>query len=297
LGRYLPSTQVTRFLKLHRAIKAVTIRSPDFDSRVPTQRLVIRDVLTDLFPSQWYARGFFLFDICEFSRRMPAEQVTLRLALEVAIRRAVVTLKKENAGVDCNINLIPTGDGYYLWHRNAGRSFDAIVFAIGALALANARSDRLSAIELNIRTAFVIDRMFTIPLLEINQAFGVGSVFRDAVGPALNNAARLCAAAAPNQMLMGVFSEIEEVESGETIRTPANLVAAANALISNPATFALTIDPDEAFRVVDKHSAVHRCVNVRGTCFYYVGTKRQKVDIGLRQDLSKRLDPEEFIGS
>src|SRR5947208_945469 len=60
LARALDPSQADYLCGLHRSIQKHTFNFEGFNSNDRAQRHVVRAVLSDLFPSQWYARGFLL---------------------------------------------------------------------------------------------------------------------------------------------------------------------------------------------------------------------------------------------
>jgi hypothetical protein len=293
LGRYLRPEQAERFRSLHRSIDEYVFRFPAFNSQDRLQRQVVRDVLTDLFPSQWFARGFLLFDIVEFSLRSPAEQVSLRLVLNEAIRTAYATFRAYCPSFDLTFNLIPTGDGFYVWHDRPGMTYDAATLVVGVLTVASVARPSLAGLDLRLRTALAVDRVYTVPTRRIDDRLSP-RVFRDAIGSALNVAARLCAAAAPGQILLSELSTVKADED-EAIRTSGDLVNASNELIDRPGQFSLAIDPAEVLKFADKHGEVHRCYNVNGLSFVQGTTTVSVRNVGLKRDTAAKLKADDFV--
>lgn len=293
LDRPLDPSQAIKMTKLHREMKQAVFRCPAFDSTDGAQRRVVRDMLTAVFPTQWYARGFLLFDICRFSTRTPSEQVALRLTLDTAMRQAVITLAAAAPTTDTDFGLIPTGDGYYVWHRRPARDADAATLVVGALTLAALAKPAWRGLGLHVRTSFVIGRAFTLPARELAPSRDARIVSTDALGPALNDAARLGSAAAIDQFLLGDFKNEHPVNPDESIRNPEGLLQAANQLVNNP-NFNLRIEPNEKFKVIDKHGHSHQCWNVTGDSYFAMGDKIFPVNIGVAWDPTRELDPAEF---
>jgi hypothetical protein len=292
LGRELDPTQAARLAALHRKIFDNTFRCVDFDSRDRYQRRVARQLISDASPSQWVARGFMLFDIVSFSTRTAREQVTLRLTLDSAIRHADRVLRARVLDVP-SFNLIPTGDGFYVWSTAAQRRGDATTLALGAFTLAALSQPDLNASAIRVRAAFAIGQVFTLPTPSLGVGPPVMSVFRDAIGPAPNIAARLATGAAPDQLLVAEFLSDRVSEWDVPVRSTADLLAAAETLVGDP-DFQLRIDPPDLFKVIDKHGEAHRCYNVNGQSFYYVGSSKHLVSIGLATDSSRELKPGDF---
>jgi hypothetical protein len=296
LGSALLPQQAARFSKMHRGIRVRSFKHPSFDSTNPDHRYLVRDILGSLFPSQWYARGFLLIDIVQFSLRSPAEQVALRTSLEESIRQASLALKHLCTSHDLSFNLIPTGDGFYAWHSRPGRDRDAATLALGIVALGFLSRERLESLGLRVRTAFAVERVYTLPQTPLDAPFDVSHRFQDAIGPALNIAARLCSAAAPGQVLIADLPNLPEKDPAEPIRSTKDLVAAANKLIHDPAKFTVRLDPDNALKVTDKHGELHRCYNANATSFWYTGTVFKTVEIGMTRDATPELKASDFTG-
>ena len=291
LGRPLDPNQLDRLVSLHRGLR---IHSLQWKEPLSDKKMAIGAILADMSPAHWYARGFFLLDICEFSLRSAADQMSLRLLLDAAIRKARVSLLHnwKQAHDEAEFNLIPTGDGFYIWHKRPSRHADSIVLALGALTLGELQRQRWKGNDLQVRAAMTIGEVYTFPCRPVGAAAREPVLYHDAIGPALNVAARLCSGAAPGQLLLADFSSTR-LGDKDQIRTAADLVLSATTLIGAD-DFALQIKPDHRFKVVDKHGEPHYCFNVSGKVFFYTGPTRRSTTVGVVPDATPLLDPKSF---
>ncbi len=297
LGRALDPTQADKLTTLHRGVRAVRYKLPAFDSQDANARKLVGDLLAEISPSHWYARGFLLFDICDFSSQPTADQVSLRLLLDASIRAARTNLVKNwrFSPEEAEFNQIPTGDGFYVWHRRASRHFDSITLALGALTLADLKRPRWRGLDLKVRAALAVDEVYTLPYRALSPSTPLLGVFQDAIGRAPNAAARLCGAAAPNQFLISDFSHVHLGDTDE-LRSAEQLVKAAVMLFpGNTEGFKLHLEPSDRLKVIDKHGDAYYCFNICGEAFFYTGPTRRTTKIGVVEDTVSLLSKKRFV--
>ncbi len=156
-------------------------------------------------------RGVLLFDITDFSLFSSFEQASQLNSLSYSMNSAYNKLA--GRGVDINFARTTTGDGYYVWNRDAHPRADQelflfllLVLADNALARAASRGNTVPVI----RAAFHIGSHY-----ELYQAEGVNpTVFSYIVGDVTIELARIVDKALPGQVMLGDFGGAADEEHG-----------------------------------------------------------------------------------
>ena len=175
-------------------------------------------------------RGVLLFDITKFSLFRPFEQASQLNSLSYSMNSAYNKLAAR--GVQINFARTTTGDGYYVWNRDAHPRADRELFLFLLLVLADnalARAASQGNTVPVIRTAFHIGSHY-----ELYQAEGVNpTVFSYIVGDVTIELARIIDKALPGQVMLGDFAAAADEEHGsaEFLR---QAVGAAQALAGLP---------------------------------------------------------------
>lgn len=185
----------------------------------------IDDALVEFSVTRTPCRAVALFDIVKFSIWSAFEQVTLLNSLAYSINIALARCRR--AGIDIDLSMSPTGDGFYIWNKDEGVMADLALFYLLLLAL----SDNVIAQQK--------DTNYRIPVLrtcfhfgghyEYSHAVGAAHQVRDfIVGDVTIEAARMVGGALPNQVLIGSYTRepvaaddpIYRITGGHRIDTP-----------------------------------------------------------------------------
>ena len=217
-----------------------------------------------------------LFDVVNFSRYEPFDQITLITMLSHHINVAAETCNR--LGLPVDICTTTTGDGFYVWNENEGLGADVALYTVSMLALIYnyaARTAAKTAVVPTLRCCVHLGAHFQYS----QQQNGSGASQSFIVGDVTVELARMMAAALPNQILIGSHSRT--VDGDRTIDTPM-FVEVAQAglekLIGLPVPGGkieavksyLTgerVDSDrftiKKYSVVDKHAFEHACFNAK----------------------------------
>ena len=154
-------------------------------------------------------RAVLLFDICDFSRATSFEQISQLSSLSYSLNSA--RNKLLSIGVEVNYSRTTTGDGYYIWNRNARPQGNADLFYFMLLVLADnalarrkmLQNNKRRRIEANnvplLRTGFHIGSHYEFYQTET----GAGAVDSYIVGDVTRELARMLELAQPRQIFIG----------------------------------------------------------------------------------------------
>jgi hypothetical protein len=161
------------------------------------------------------SRAVALFDIVGFSLLSPFEQMTQLNSLSHSLNSA----HSKMLGNQININFARsgTGDGFYIWNRDAGIEANTNLYHLMHLVLADNAIARRKAHGRTVpllRTGFHIGGCY-----EFYQAEGLNpNVYSDIIGDVTIELARMIDGALPGQILVGEFNDIlHEAESKDTM--------------------------------------------------------------------------------
>ena len=220
-------------------------------------------------------RGVLLFDITDFSLFSPFEQASQLNSLSYSMNS--VYNKLSARGVDINFARTTTGDGYYVWNRDAHPRSDQELFLFLLLVLADnslARAASRGNTVPVIRAAFHIGSHY-----ELYQAEGVNpTVFSYIVGEVTIELARIVEKTLPGQVMLGDFgpSEGQENGSAEFVRACAERAEVLEGLslmgrplrklrcwLSRDASDSTEGAPLDV-SITDKHGLQHHAFNLQG---------------------------------
>ncbi len=153
------------------------------------------------------SRAVLMLDIVNFSLFTPFEQTSQLNSLSYSLNSAHNKLRQNN--IEVSFSRTTTGDGYYVWHQDAGPrgdlelfQFMLLVLADNAIAQRAARSSRsVGQIAPRIRTGFHIGSHF-----EFYQVEGLNpGMNRFIVGDVTIELARMLESAGTGQVMIGDF--------------------------------------------------------------------------------------------
>ena len=233
-------------------------------------------------------RAVLLFDITDFSLCSSFEQASQLNSLSYSMNSAYNKLATR--GVEINFARTTTGDGYYVWNRDAHPRADRelflfllLVLADNALARAASRGNTVPVI----RAAFHIGSHY-----ELYQAEGVNpTVFSYIVGDVTIELARIVDKALPRQIMLGDFGAGADGEYGSVdfVRQAAGAVQFLTGLplMGQPLqTLCCWLSRDAAngddgdplnVSITDKHGLKHRAFNLQAQLEFGEDT----LDLGL----------------
>lgn len=295
LGRAVPDTLVDKVAAERSDCRLHSLSHPSLNWADVEHRKLVSQQLSRRSPRFWRSRGVGLLDISGFSTLPAPTQIGLRLLLDLAITQARTNLRK-NLPPDhvVSFHRVSSGDGYYLWNRIPGPYADAITFALLTLVMALVRGRERELPDLRLRAAYTVGEMYTFPYEGLWAESPVDGGLEDAIGPALNIAARLCTAAVPDQLLVSAFGVSADPDKGQ-YRDPLTLLTFVKGLFPNPKTpVDLALEPARELRVVDKHGDVYHCYNVHGRGFYFTGPTPREHEVGLAEDSAPLIDDYAF---
>jgi hypothetical protein len=238
-------------------------------------------------------KAFALVDICGFSRREHAEQLTtlysLTNMLDSSIRRSRKFCDALKARGRFGRN--STGDGYYFWHDGLGGASDVATFMTLVCLMSQCEALRDSGFPIQLRCSFFIGSAFLF--YDAGARENSLAPASNAIGAATNGAARLISDARPGQFLINDFDRLGQ---GDERMTPKSLVAQCNELfrIEDAGAGKLSLMPTEKIRVNDKHGDAWYCYNVCGAIPNRVASKSVDVMIGLKPDQSPIITDLQF---
>jgi hypothetical protein len=147
-------------------------------------------------------RAVLLFDIVDFSLFSPFEQTSQLSSLSYSLNAALSKILAHNINID--FARTTTGDGFYIWNRNADAMADTHLFQFMLMVMANnalAQSKAVGRTVPTIRTGFHVGSHY-----EFYQAEGVNpTMFSYIVGDVTIELARIVESAAPGQIYIGDF--------------------------------------------------------------------------------------------
>lgn len=231
-------------------------------------------------------RAVLLFDITSFSLFRPFEQASQLNSLSYSMNSAYNKLAAQD--VEINFARTTTGDGYYVWNREAHPRADRELFLFLLLVVADnalAREASQGNTVPVVRAAFHVGSHY-----ELYQAEGVNpTVFSYIVGDVTIELARIVDKTLPGQIMLGDFGAAADGEhdSAEFVRQAAG---EAQSLAGLP----LMGDPLKALRcwlsgaagddgdprpvsITDKHGLKHRAFNLRARFEF----EERTLDLGL----------------
>lgn len=263
-----------------------TIVVPKQVQRAPDLEPVVDELIRRYSVTRTDARAVALFDIVRFSIAPALEQVTLINSLAYSLNGAHARCKE--LGIDIDLAMSTTGDGFYVWNRNKGIQADLALYILVSLALVDNAAARAQ------------DRRRRVPRLRA--CFSIGSQYKFfqeldrrrharefIVGDVTISLARLIAAALPGQVLIGDFvrefgagdAAFRDATDGLPIATPL-FVAMAQGGFSRIKGLQVSGAPIEEIRnyltgqpqehnafsisrygIVDKHEIMHRAYNAK----------------------------------
>lgn len=274
---YVSWARLEAFARDHwRVVRQKEVYLPGFDATRDAAQL--GRIIRDLTAAHWARKAFALVDICGFSRASPGEQLAYRTSLSVAIGQAAARVQKlHHTGYlpgQAQFCSSSTGDGFYLWHRFPGGANDVDVFMLLLYLMTSSEAMRTAAkSSMRLRGAYAIGEAYTFPARTLSTAWTRTSVVQEAIGPVLNDLARLVDKAVPGQILIGEFEQLGR--SANEPLTPAALIEQASRELLpaeltpsdsvKPQHFSLRFEPVERLRISNKHQFVHYCYNLVGS--------------------------------
>lgn len=241
-------------------------------------------------------KAFGLVDICGFAKCPVYEQLSMLYSLSNALRSTVKRCARfcSRLGVEPRFDTASTGDGFYFWHPAVGANADVATFMVLLCLMQMIENLRVAkGHNLQLRASYVAGEAFVFynfekikkeiynqkGEIEIPESFPA----ENAVGPATNVAARLCAAAEPSQILVAEFrrsghdSDVSmDLES--LIRQAAELFREEDRRCAAELRF----DPETTIYITDKHSSRIYCRNLVGQIPYRSGGTTKLQRIGLK---------------
>jgi hypothetical protein len=143
-----------------------------------------------------------LLDIVGFSLRSPLEQVAMLNSLSYSVNSAYCQLLAKDIRVE--FARTTTGDGYYMWNRNAGVESNIALYKLLILTLADnavAHTKARSFPVPTLRAAFHIGEYYEFCHVEALNPTSYGYI----VGQVTIDLARMLERALPGQILLGEF--------------------------------------------------------------------------------------------
>jgi len=166
-------------------------------------------------------RAVALFDMVKFSVLRPSEQVMQINSLTSAINSALSLCAE--AGIAIDLAMSTTGDGFYVWNRNEGFSADLALYHLAMLAVAHnvlAHRRDAGASTPVLRSCVHFGRHY-----EYHQLVGGSGQAQDfIVGDVTIEAARMCEAALPRQILLGDHPRRLDAEEAAALGVPEGTV-------------------------------------------------------------------------
>lgn len=148
-------------------------------------------------------RAVILFDIVGFARLGPFEQTSQLNSLSYSLNAAHARLMRNN--IDVNFARSTTGDGFYIWNRDAGSQANVNLYHFMHIVLADnaiARGKSQAKVTPLLRAGFHIGDHY-----EFYQAEGLNpTVYNYIVGSVTIELARITEQALPGQVLLGDFT-------------------------------------------------------------------------------------------
>ena len=145
---------------------------------------VVDELVRRYSVTQTDARAVALFDIVRFSIAPALEQVTLINSLAYSLNGAHARCK--DLGIDIDLAMSTTGDGFYVWNRRRGIQADLALYILVALALidnaAALTQDRRRRVP-RLRTCFSIGSQYQF-YQELDRRFDVAHLLVDDDGSA-----------------------------------------------------------------------------------------------------------------
>ncbi len=148
-------------------------------------------------------RAAILIDIVDFSLFSPFEQASQLNSLSFSLNSAYSRMLKK--GIEVDFARTTTGDGFYVWNRDASPKGNMNLFQLMLMTVADntiAKNKATGATVPTIRTGFHIG-----PHYEFYQSEGVSpTLFSYIVGDLTIELARMLESAGPEQIIMGDFT-------------------------------------------------------------------------------------------
>jgi EAL domain-containing protein (putative c-di-GMP-specific phosphodiesterase class I) len=175
---------------------------------VPTE--VAEQVLRRYGITETQHRAVALFDIVEFSKSAPRNQVAQLNSLECSISTAQGILQELGKSID--LARTTTGDGFYIWNRDKGAQADLGTYLLTMLVIAdNAISRQAGRLDMipELRTCFAVG-----PHYSYHQVDGLDPRGHDyIVGDVTIALARMISKCLPGQILIGDFDRPTESDA------------------------------------------------------------------------------------
>ncbi|MHA1107867.1 MAG: hypothetical protein ACTSQV_01985 [Alphaproteobacteria bacterium] len=279
-GILAPDKRIANEADYHRLVKlGAKAESVPLSFDIPRDESVcgaLNHFIRKFSVTQCRRRGVALFDIVDFSRYPPFDQITLITMLSHHINVAAETCNR--LGLHADIRMTTTGDGFYVWNDAEGLGADVTLYCVAMLALIYnyaARAAAKTAAVPTLRCGVHIGPHFQYS----QQQNGAGDSQSFIVGDVTVELARMMAAALPNQILIG--DHHRETEGGRDIDTEMFVELAQNGLqklIGLPvpggrieAIISYLIGerapggrfPVKSYQVIDKHKFTHTCFNAK----------------------------------
>jgi hypothetical protein len=154
-----------------------------------------------------------LLDIVGFSLRSPLEQVAMLNSLSYSVNSAYCQLLARD--IHINFARTSTGDGYYIWNRNANAESNIAIYKLLMLTLADnavAHSKAKSFPVPELRAAFHIGEYYEFCHVEALNPTSYGYI----VGQVTIDLSRMLDRALPGQILLGEFGAAMNSVAGES---------------------------------------------------------------------------------
>lgn len=279
-GILAPDKQIANETDYHRLVKlGAKVESIPLSFDVPRDHSAsgaLNRFIRNFSVTRCRCRAVALFDVVDFSRYAPFDQITLITMLSHHINVAAETC--DRLGLQTDIRTTTTGNGFYVWNDSEGLDADVALYTVAMLTLIYnyaARAAARTAVVPTLRCGVHLGPHFQYS----QQQNGAGESQSFIVGDVTVELARMMAAARPNQILIG--SHQRETEYGRTIDTrifmdlaqsglqkligiavPGGRIEAIKSYLTGERASGghFTV---KSYRVVDKHAIAHTCFNAK----------------------------------
>ena len=283
LRKYIDPSLLRKAPLIHKNIRY-------YEVALDCSEIEVIDELRSLSPTYYENKGFAFIDICGFSKKSTAEQVSHKLILETALAHATKTLFLSRSNIVENRHLEfsfhSTGDGFYIWNKSQGRHADSILLAHLLFAVGFLNRSKGKKFDIDVRAAFGIGEAYIFSRLG-------GPFPSDALGDVLNDVARLVSFAKRNQLL------VQEFTSGKTypnsINNSCDLVTCIPELFANKYKSHIKLDDmAELIWAEDKHKKRHYFRNLNGYLFTIIGEELNRVRVGVEKEKAMPFDANKY---
>lgn len=228
-------------------VEAVQVRLRQALSGSADEAAVIDQIVKRYSVSYIHNRAVALFDIVGFSLLSPFEQMTQLNSLSCSLNAAHSRLMGRRMLVDFARST--TGDGFYIWNRDAGLEANTNLYHFMHLVLADnaiARQKAAGRTVPTLRTSFHVGNCY-----EFHHAEGLNpTMYCDIVGDVTIELARMVEHALPGQILVGDFAlaTISQEPVGDAVSDAISFIEQAQASLSQLNGLELSGDAVESIK-------------------------------------------------